>query len=518
MNLGLLLTSAWLLSGATARVSIVTNLSGAPPEHVTTGNAISPHLYWETLHSGSTIFSEEGARSGYEDFLRLKHLRDLMILDFANEDPRTFTPHDDKYFYVVSKRGQVFHLLATLAIGVVFWIFYMRVANGDCGGYKTIVRKPTKDARYSLHAIVAGGFVVFMAGFVYVNVHMIYDRDISRLAGNAMVQHNSDQLELFESAMAKISEINTNDVDVIYSEQSYERFHVGNYGRFASKQLRRSLRKASEFNETIFRGTKNSIYLSALVLLLGVCFLLFGFFYAYKNRKVLVALFLSAGMSMLLVFGIIAFASLFNYFSVFVDVCDQTYKVFDVSLGHVENRLNNRFTQHLTILSPNKKQMLKTQINTVLLAQNTVLTILRNYFDSAVHQSKFDRKLDSIGLLLANRNELEAKIAETAASKPELRDNLIKFLDYAEELNSVYKKLAALDSAVHLKQWAKQMNQEVCTNGLHNQWKVIWGFVVMLLGLMILNMGIYFSENIIRGIYNEEIMYVKTNKLRYDWN
>lgn len=37
-------------------------------------------------------------------------------------------------------------------------------------------------------------------------------------------------------------------------------------------------------------------------------------------------------------------------------------------------------------------------------------------------------------------------------------------------------------------------------------------------GLFALGVGIFLSENVIRGIYNEEIKYVKTNKLRYDWN
>lgn len=40
----------------------------------------------------------------------------------------------------------------------------------------------------------------------------------------------------------------------------------------------------------------------------------------------------------------------------------------------------------------------------------------------------------------------------------------------------------------------------------------------MILAMMILTLGLYVTENIVRGIYNEEIKYVKTNKQRFDWN
>ena len=38
------------------------------------------------------------------------------------------------------------------------------------------------------------------------------------------------------------------------------------------------------------------------------------------------------------------------------------------------------------------------------------------------------------------------------------------------------------------------------------------------MAMMILTLGLYVTENIVRGIYNEEIKYVKTNKQRFDWN
>ena len=46
----------------------------------------------------------------------------------------------------------------------------------------------------------------------------------------------------------------------------------------------------------------------------------------------------------------------------------------------------------------------------------------------------------------------------------------------------------------------------------------MWLLFGAIIGIFIIGSGIYLSENVIRGIYNEEIKYVKTNKLRYDWN
>ena len=46
----------------------------------------------------------------------------------------------------------------------------------------------------------------------------------------------------------------------------------------------------------------------------------------------------------------------------------------------------------------------------------------------------------------------------------------------------------------------------------------MWLLFGAIIGIFIIATGVYLAENVIRGIYNEEIKYVKTNKLRYDWN
>lgn len=63
-----------------------------------------------------------------------------------------------------------------------------------------------------------------------------------------------------------------------------------------------------------------------------------------------------------------------------------------------------------------------------------------------------------------------------------------------------------------------EINETLCSQGL--KWE-LYAMIFMILtigALFILAGGIFLSENVIRGIYNEEIKYVKTNKLRYDWN
>ena len=62
------------------------------------------------------------------------------------------------------------------------------------------------------------------------------------------------------------------------------------------------------------------------------------------------------------------------------------------------------------------------------------------------------------------------------------------------------------------------MNNTLCKNGIKHEYYLMFALLGVLLSLFVLITTIYLSENVIRGIYNEEIQYVKTNKLRYDWN
>lgn len=86
------------------------------------------------------------------------------------------------------------------------------------------------------------------------------------------------------------------------------------------------------------------------------------------------------------------------------------------------------------------------------------------------------------------------------------------------KLEGILEDLNGLSQCSKQKEWAHEVNTELCEQGLN------WEFYAMILllfsiaAIFSLAVGTFLSENVIRGIYNEEIKYVKTNKLRYDWN
>ena len=49
---------------------------------------------------------------------------------------------------------------------VVFWIFILWLVFGECGGYKTIIRKPTKKRRHNVIKTVVIGSMIFFTGMI----------------------------------------------------------------------------------------------------------------------------------------------------------------------------------------------------------------------------------------------------------------------------------------------------------------------------------------------------------------
>ena len=92
------------------------------------------------------------------------------------------------------------------------------------------------------------------------------------------------------------------------------------------------------------------------------------------------------------------------------------------------------------------------------------------------------------------------------------------FLDTFKELNTLYTSLDSIASCHYMKTWAESANQKTCSDSINKEFYLLFVLGAAILGLIVLGVGVYLSENIIRGIYNEEIQYVKTNKLRFDWN
>jgi hypothetical protein len=71
-------------------------------------------------------------------------LKNLLIVDITNEDPKLFRPDKEDYWMIASKRDFLFSICAVIFFFLTFWIFYIRLVKGECGGYRTIIVKPNK--------------------------------------------------------------------------------------------------------------------------------------------------------------------------------------------------------------------------------------------------------------------------------------------------------------------------------------------------------------------------------------
>lgn len=149
-----------------------------------------------------------------------------------------------------------------------------------------------------------------------------------------------------------------------------------------------------------------------------------------------------------------------------------------------------------------------------MLAQNTVLQILK-YLALESPQS--------LGLLLREQFsdkftlfENESKIRQAEQSNQD--SQIIKYLDLFNQLEGILKDLENLSQCKEQKQWVAEVNNELCSKGLNWQFYAMFFILFTIMAMFSLGVGIFLSENVIRGLYNEEIKYVKTNKLRYDWN
>lgn len=67
---------------------------------------------------------------------------------------------------MTSKRGFIFQLGAIFCILFAFWVFTLRITYGKCGGFKTIVRKPSKETRHSRIKAVIISTVIFSIGTI----------------------------------------------------------------------------------------------------------------------------------------------------------------------------------------------------------------------------------------------------------------------------------------------------------------------------------------------------------------
>lgn len=528
MRLPTLLTLALLALTAAAdqsgREGIVTISCSSDERMVTTGNAATNDIKYEDMHLPETPYKPVKPSDGLEPQLQsFTKFKNSMIVDFPSEDPKQFNPALPNYYRVASKRSIIFTAVAIFFLFILFAFFYLRIFTGECGGYKTIIRKPTKIQRYSIFARISGGLLLFTIGFGITGYFSFHDRNLSMKAGNELTAANQRQLDRITQIMKDIRHINRRKFNIIYSVLSYENFQVGWFLDNIEDTYVSSRQKASEIKQILFVGTKNSVFIKFLVIIVAVIGLLIAWFFIYKNRSLTNGLLVAFLMGLVAVYMTHVLGSSFNYFSIFTEMCVESLDTFNKNKPNMRVRFDNSFQSFLTCLSPKETEMLAAQMNSLLIAENTLLIVLRNFFKTVdISQlSKFDG-LESALSIKNHYSSIKARIIETTDTEGKvdmvLRQNMIRVLETANLLPAIYESASGLHNCVETKRWNELLNKDVCYKGLNYQFWALWSFSLALLGVLVMAAGFFSSENIIRGLYNEEIQYVKTNKLRYDWN
>ena len=84
----------------------------------------------------------------------------------------------------------------------------MRLAYGDCGGFKTIVRKPSKFDRYLIQSVGVIGIALFLFGGVYTTLFLLKDRQEANTIGHSLEFLNKEQVNVVDAATSFIREKN----------------------------------------------------------------------------------------------------------------------------------------------------------------------------------------------------------------------------------------------------------------------------------------------------------------------
>ena len=82
---------------------------------------------------------------------------------------------------------------------VLFWIYVLRLALGECGGYKTIVRKPEREERHrKIYMMILGSglFILTMSLTFY---WMIKIKRTNNQLGKSLITKNKNQLDLIDN-------------------------------------------------------------------------------------------------------------------------------------------------------------------------------------------------------------------------------------------------------------------------------------------------------------------------------
>lgn len=132
----------------------------------TTGNGIFNKINFEWFVVHKDPKQQEVDKALQSEVERFTKLKNSLILDIPSEDSKIFSLQKDDYFYTSSKRGSLFQYIAIICIFFVFWVFFLRITKGNCGGYKTIIRKPAKETRHNRIKMISITSALFLCSGV----------------------------------------------------------------------------------------------------------------------------------------------------------------------------------------------------------------------------------------------------------------------------------------------------------------------------------------------------------------
>jgi hypothetical protein len=97
---------------SSSRIQIETIRSGILPNQVTTGSGNASKLNFKKLYkqksgAGMTFVVSKETKRNVKYFRSIKN---AMIADLADQDPKIFKPDDDRYWTIASKRGFFFNI------------------------------------------------------------------------------------------------------------------------------------------------------------------------------------------------------------------------------------------------------------------------------------------------------------------------------------------------------------------------------------------------------------------------
>lgn len=319
-------------------------------------------------------------------------------------------------------------------------------------------------------AIISTGVLIFIVSLSLNVYYTRKDNSSTKELAFSIVKANKKQLVSFDAIKKIIERVNNMKLNVRFSQISLEKFRLGNFLEGINTELQTSYQKAKYLQNDFFYSNKNGNYLRILLISLSVLIILFLFIVIYKRRQLSMSLILTACMVLLMIFSLNSLGILFTNFSINVEICDQAIKIFNPKYGDIRFRMNQHFNEFLTCFSFKGKQSLKIQMTSNMIAVNSVLIILKNFF--AIENNTFVSKgyFDNVNSALENKTEVLEKLEDVLNKGDSESYYLISnYLNMLSLLNTLNVKIENLMSCQYLKSWARDINKSMCRYGLNYQ-------------------------------------------------